>query len=336
MTKQLFPGVSEQDMKNKEKQKQAKLEQDRKKAEEIKRAAEELKLKAEQEKQRQNLKKKADFLYLRFGEFRKTLDKEIRKFIGRQAILLGVFYTMFGIGSFGDHEDDKGINLFVPAVSKTDIEAAEAHYKGRYSLDEQELEKTDFRKSLWAYITNPVKETYDFSTLFDGDAYKQFVKSLHPSEVRDNGYYIPFVDWRVIRAYVGLIAVILCAAWSVKTVKEDKTAKTKHIREILTAWEQNDFKKLDGFMHTVFSSDGVDVMKLAAKIIQHLSKKDQTVFEKLITGDVKVSVETAVAVMEGHLKSHPEDMELVMSTFDERSIPEEVMAMYNKQQNSKR
>ena len=35
----------------------------------------------------------------------------------------------------------------------------------------------------------------------------------------------------------------------------------------------------------------------------------------------------AAAVMAGHLQSHPEDMERIMTTFYEKSIPQEVLAM---------
>ena len=328
MTKQLFPGVSEQDMENREKQKQAKLEQDRKKAEEIKRAAEELKLKAEQEKQRQDFEKKVNHLYFRFGEFRKTLDKEIRRFIGKQATVLGIFYFMFLFGSIPAEE--KGINIFGLAPSETDVKAGDKKLsKQFYSLSEedQKLEKQETLKAFFAYLTNPLKETYDFSTIFKKEAYKSFSESW---SFKDND----LIDWRIIRAYVGLIAVILCAAWNIQNIEEDKEEKTQHIRKILAAWKNNDFAKLDSLVNSY--SKGSDVNMMMLKIISHLSKKDQTVFEKLITGDAKMSVETAVAVMEGHLKSHPEDMKLVMSAFDERSIPKEVMAMYTKQQNSKR
>jgi hypothetical protein len=36
--------------------------------------------------------------------------------------------------------------------------------------------------------------------------------------------------------------------------------------------------------------------------------------------------------MVGHLKSHPENMELVTTAFDERSIPMEVLAMQSQKQ----
>ena len=320
MTKQLFPGVSEQDMENKEKQKQAELEQDRKKAEKIKRAAEELKLKAEQEKQRQDFEKKVNHLYFRFGEFRKTLDKEIRRFIGKQATVLGIFYFMFLFGSLPTAE--KGINVFGLAPSETDAKAADKRYSKQYyslSEEDQKLEKKETLKAFFTYLTNPLKESYDFSTIFKKEAYKSFSESW---SFKDND----LIDWRVIRAYVGLIAVILCAAWNIQNIKEDKKEKTQHIRKILAAWKNNDFAKLDSLVNSYSKGSDVNIMML--KIISHLSKKDQTVFEKLITGDAKMSVETAVAVMEGHLKSHPEDMKLVLDTFDENSIPDIIKQKY--------
>jgi hypothetical protein len=323
MTKQLFPGVSEQDMENKEKQKQAKLEQDRKKAEEIKRAAEELKLKAEQEKQRQDFEKKVNHLYFRFGEFRKTLDKEIRRFIGKQATVLGIFYFMSLFGSIPhDAFAEKGINVFALAPSKTDFEAGDKKFSKQYyssSKEDQELEKEETKKAFLAYLANPLKESYDFSTIFKKEAYKSFAESW---SFKEND----FIDWRVIRAYVGLIAVVLCATWNVQNIKEDKKEKTQHIRKILAAWKNNDFAKLDSLVNSY--SEGSDVNIMMLKIISHLSKKDQTVFEKLITGDAKMSVETAVAVMEGHLQSHPEDMKLVLDTFDENSIPDIIKQKY--------
>lgn len=43
-------------------------------------------------------------------------------------------------------------------------------------------------------------------------------------------------------------------------------------------------------------------------------------------------INTAVtAVMAGHLQSHPEDMERIMTVFDEQSIPQEILNLAAKQ-----
>lgn len=43
---------------------------------------------------------------------------------------------------------------------------------------------------------------------------------------------------------------------------------------------------------------------------------------------------TDLKKMAGHLQTHPEDMDRVMSVFDEKSIPQEILAM--RMQNEKR
>lgn len=51
-----------------------------------------------------------------------------------------------------------------------------------------------------------------------------------------------------------------------------------------------------------------------------------------VSPDDKNFLNIATAIMVGHLKSHPEDMELVTAAFDERSIPMEVLAMQSQKQ----
>ena len=54
-------------------------------------------------------------------------------------------------------------------------------------------------------------------------------------------------------------------------------------------------------------------------------------FDMIMDGQVSVEdekfLDIATSIMVGHLESHPEDMERIMTTFYEKSIPQEVLAM---------
>ena len=43
-------------------------------------------------------------------------------------------------------------------------------------------------------------------------------------------------------------------------------------------------------------------------------------FRKVLEGDTYIKPEVAVNIIEGHLQSHPEDVDLVLDTFDEKSL----------------
>lgn len=308
MAKQLFPGVSEQDIINQEQQKIKAAEQERKKQEAMKKAAQELKQKQEQEKQQQDFEKKVKYLYRKFGKFRKDLNWEIKHFIKRQSIMLGLFYSLFIFGSLPTAE--KGINLLRFAVSASDEKAADKKItKKIYEADEEDKE---IAKAYFAYFMNPLKETYNFPAIFDKNAYGF-----------DENYDL--FNYEAIRAWIGLISVIWCAALSVSNIKSKKKGETTHIRQILEAWENNDFKSMDFLINI---NKETDLNGMAEQIFSHLSKKDKTMFEKMMNGEAKFDVKTAVAIMEGHFKSHPEDVKLVFDTFDERSIPDAIKEKY--------
>lgn len=60
----------------------------------------------------------------------------------------------------------------------------------------------------------------------------------------------------------------------------------------------------------------------------------------IMDGQVSVEdekfVDIATSIMVGHLESHPEDMERIMTTLYEKSIPKEVLAMRMQREKDKR
>ena len=76
----------------------------------------------------------------------------------------------------------------------------------------------------------------------------------------------------------------------------------------------------------------------AKKIISHMSADESVYFEMLMRGDLdgikdqKTFLDLATAIMQGHLETHPEDMELIMEVYDPKSIPQEIMQKYSKKE----
>ena len=83
--------------------------------------------------------------------------------------------------------------------------------------------------------------------------------------------------------------------------------------------------------HHLDATAAKKIVKVAPEIIKHMSKDSRVYFDMIMDGQVSVEdekfLDIATSIMVGHLESHPEDMERIMTTFYEKSIPQEVLAM---------
>lgn len=78
------------------------------------------------------------------------------------------------------------------------------------------------------------------------------------------------------------------------------------------------------------------MLKVAPDIIKNMSKDSRVYFDMLIEGKLDTEkapafLDMATSIMEGHLQTHPEDLQVIMNLFDERSIPESIKQMANTQ-----
>ena len=187
--KRLFPGVSEEDI----------LENER---------YEQLMQQSEQEEEKQKqLEDQARKLYLKFGKKLSTIATESKRFVVKQAMMLTGLYALYGIGlAFTKHEHN---NLFTKTVSITDLAKANDVYQRTKSKGAK----------TWALLTNPVKETYSFSNLFDLHADYSAQTLTKPSVTH-------LSDLRAIRAYLGLASIIPLpsTAWELRQSLRRKTS----------------------------------------------------------------------------------------------------------------
>lgn len=295
--KKLFPGVTEQDIKKQEQAKREAGEKAKKKHEAFLEAENQLNTKKEQERQEQEFNRVVEEFYQKFGDKVQDLKRRLKEFVFTQFIFLGV---MHGIWLFGHAEPDKdaygydkGINFFELALSESDSEAAEKTAKNTGSE----------ALGVARYFMNPTLETYNFANIFRKESYIALKNQ----------------DLRVFRAYAGLALIITAAAGLIYGASEDKKNKINDIKKLLILWQQNNL--VDIKMQEFVNKD------MIGKIISHMSGQNAKCFQQIINGEKSVSFETAVKIMEGHLKAHPEDLQMVLDVFDERSIPSEIKAM---------
>lgn len=294
--KRLFPGVSEEDI----------LENER---------YEQLMQQSEQEEEKQKqLEDQARKLYLKFGKKLSTIATESKRFVVKQAMMLTGLYALYGIGlAFTKHEHN---NLFTKTVSITDLAKANDVYQRTKSKGAK----------TWALLTNPVKETYSFSNLFDLHADYSAQTLTKPSVTH-------LSDLRAIRAYLGLASIIYFMLIALQNVSADKKKKIAKAKEILTLWSNGNFDKIHIENEQDYEEEDIEqeetVIEMLENVVSHLSSQDAAAFKKIMAGATNIPFDTAIQIIQGHLKTHPTDLHLISETFDERSIPEEIKKIIN-------
>lgn len=73
------------------------------------------------------------------------------------------------------------------------------------------------------------------------------------------------------------------------------------------------------------------LVRVVPYVIQRMSGQERIYFDMLMEGkinikDNKTFMDMAVAIMMGHLDSHPESAKLILDTFDERSLPDNLLS----------
>lgn len=142
-----------------------------------------------------------------------------------------------------------------------------------------------------------------------------------------NGEYAPDFDW-----YLTMEMIVVFAAFSLagtvisanKSYKKDLKAAKVQVNIMLA------IEKL-AKEHHLDATAAKKIVKVAPEIIKHMSKDSRMYFDMIMDGQVSVDdekfLDIATSIMVGHLESHPEDMERIMTTFYEKSISQEVLAM---------
>ncbi|MBO7643153.1 MAG: hypothetical protein J6S74_03430 [Alphaproteobacteria bacterium] len=161
------------------------------------------------------------------------------------------------------------------------------------------------------------KEKYHGDGLFNGE---YLVREWDPSKFDEVMFGISQVSLCVL-----ILSICVLIGIREKHVKRDRN-KDDAIDIMLEIKEKNPDFKLD-------EKKLKKLLKVVPDIISRMSKAERVWFDMLMVGDLEIVNDKtyrsmAITIMEGHLQSHPEDMKLILETFDENSIPGAIKEKY--------
>ena len=157
--------------------------------------------------------------------------------------------------------------------------------------------------------------------------YQQALKDAYWPMV--NGEYAPDFDWYLTMGMIVVFAAFSLAGTVIsanKSYKKDLKAAKAQVDIML------EIEKL-AQEHHLDATAAKKIVKVAPEIIKHMSKDSRVYFDMIMDGKVFANDENfmgiAAAVMAGHLQSHPEDAKRMMDMFDDKTMANEIMNMYN-------
>lgn len=140
-----------------------------------------------------------------------------------------------------------------------------------------------------------------------------------------DGKFAPTAAWYRQLAF---LVVSLCIAIGTKA------AYSKDYREIKDRVDAVDMmtdleKFVDGAKLKLNPRQIKHLLKTVPFIIESMSADKRVYFDMLMSGKIdiknnKTFMDMAIAIMSGHLQSHPEDAKLILDTFEEKSLPDVV------------
>ena len=169
----------------------------------------------------------------------------------------------------------------------------------------------------------------------DNPHYKPYKAALHDAYIPTNKYYgydwedadgaineepdfAPSVAW-MINVFLSVCVLVVSSRLLIDT---DGKKTVKMMLEL---------EKI-GKEYNLDTKEVRRLVNVCKDIIKRMSADKRVYFDMLMSGDISVKDNAtfqsmAVSVMSGHLQSHPEDLQMVLDVFDERSIPSEIMEM---------
>ena len=153
----------------------------------------------------------------------------------------------------------------------------------------------------------------------DNPHYKPYKAALHDAYIPINTYegpgFAPSVAW-MINVFLSVCVLVASARLLIDT---DGKKTVKMMLEL---------EKI-GKEYNLDTEEVRRLVNVCKDIIKRMSADKRVYFDMLMSGDISVKDNAtfqsmAVSVMSGHLQSHPEDLQMVLDVFDERSIPSEI------------
>ncbi|MBQ5700079.1 MAG: hypothetical protein IIV74_02185 [Alphaproteobacteria bacterium] len=174
----------------------------------------------------------------------------------------------------------------------------------------------------WGYLSNQRSyeaEMHDYTgPVLDQRTYLQAMGDTY-SPFND-GRYDPHLAWQ-FNVCVQLILALICIGIAAKN-KAERDKAEQNIDMMLEIERLAKEHKLD-------PGAAKKMLRVAPEIVKNMSADSRVYFDMIIEGKISVAdndfIGVATAIMAGHLKSHPEDMERVEAVFGNAPVPKEIL-----------
>lgn len=314
--KQLFYGVT-QDFLDEQERRQRLRVQEEKRLEQLRAQKAEIEAKAEEKKRKDDERKVAYFNYI---NFRPTDERREKRSLKDILIGSGVFLGMWAIVSlFGNGVDDERLfNSYEKSKRSTELPTRQR-----------------LRDAFWP-ISNGwyVERTGDYvmgGQVIEGDYIYRYSKDA-------KGKFLPRGVWWVNMAFL-LTGICIVIGQMNKNRKENKAVRERN--KAGKAYNNIAMECVDMMMDLKelgrkLNLNDMDIEAIVEKvpdIISKMAESERIYFDMLMNGEIDVQnnksfYDMAVAIMEGHLKKHPEEFAQILQKFDERTIPQSLMNKY--------
>ncbi len=129
------------------------------------------------------------------------------------------------------------------------------------------------------------------------------------------------------------ILVALTFAWATYATPEIQKAFKKDIWTI----RQETNRYMNESNYQIDLTDKINSDKLARILVQHISKYNPGLFDKMMQNpDSVADINVAENIILGHLKSHPDAAQKILDTFDIETMPTKVQRKVNRYANNLR
>lgn len=180
---------------------------------------------------------------------------------------------------------------------------------------------------LFSNVENPSPETSEYiGTHLDNRTYINAIKDAYIPFYK--GKFDPHIAW-MVNVCFQIILALACVGIAVR--QKSKRKEQEHDIDIML-----EIEKL-AKEHNLDATAAKKMLTIAPEIVKHMSEDSRVYFDMIMDGKVSADDENfmniAAAVMAGHLQTHPEDLDRVMSVFDDKAISAELLNMYTQQNN---
>lgn len=188
-----------------------------------------------------------------------------------------------------------------------------------------------FGSAVWSYTAHTRTFDPDYDTpdgprtgpYIEQRTYKKALKDAYMPIVK--GKFVPDFDWYFTISMIVTFALFTLSKAAIaanNTRKKDLKNINSQIDIMLEIERMAKERNLD-------ANAAKKILSVAPEIVKHMSADSRLFFDLILDGKIAIDdekfIKTAIAIMAGHLQSHPKDMNLIMSALETQPLSNEIL-----------